>query len=81
VSVAGELTAALDEIRDRHAARIKNAPGLGAYPADAERLLAAAEAVLKLADSARGVHWGGRYLGWDLDPAKVREAITRALDG
>jgi hypothetical protein len=44
-------------------------------------LVAALEAALKLADRARGVHWGGRYLGWDLDPADLREAITAALTG
>ena len=44
-------------------------------------LLAAVEAVLKLAHSAEPAYWGARRLGWTLDPAKVREAITRELTG
>jgi hypothetical protein len=50
-------------------------------------LLDAVEAVLKLADEAEPWGWKPGERGiripvrWDLDPAKVREAITAALTG
>jgi hypothetical protein len=51
-------------------------------------LLAAVEAVLKLADEAHVMladreywHEPSEPVAWDLDPAKVREAITRELTG
>jgi len=50
-------------------------------PSRLSAFLRALDAVLKLTGEARGVHWGGLYLGWDLDPAEVREAITEALAG
>lgn len=95
------LTAALEEIKGRHAARVKNAPGFGFDPVDASRLLAAIDAVLELAGGAgvkgttmcdcrdcttargngfTGIHRPRPYM-WDLDPARVREAITRNLTG
>jgi len=55
-------------------------PAAMVYP-----LLGAVEAVLKLAADAREVRdysgptLAGRLVGWDLDPARVREAITREL--
>ena len=49
------------------------------------RLVAAVGAVLELAGDAKGVRdysgpeTYGRQVGWTLDPAKVREAITTSL--
>ena len=55
---------------------------------DAPRLLAAVEAVLELTDSAhvlQEVRFPGipeqQPFAWDLDPSKIREAITAALLG
>ena len=66
------------------------AAGLGptrrAAERDIPRLVAALEAVLKLADSARSVCEeyevdtdSFRATAWTLDPAKLREAVTAAL--
>jgi hypothetical protein len=45
---ADRVASALAGIRERHAARIKNAPGLGADPTDFRALLKAVEAALEL---------------------------------
>lgn len=54
---------------------------------DVSRLLVAVEAALKAVDEAEevrdysGPETHGRLVGWDLDPAKLREAISSALTG
>ena len=85
------MTDALDEIRERRAVVVAadlNADALnGVYAAmvrlareDSARLLAAVEAVLKLADEACELEVKGVRLDWwDLSPSRLREAITRAL--
>jgi hypothetical protein len=58
-----------------------------AYVLGPPLLLAAVEAVLELADEAEPWGWKPGERGiripvrWDLDPAKVRAAITRELTG
>lgn len=72
---ADHLSAALDEIRQRWEVFGE---------ADAvPRLLAALEAVLELADEAVPVDrdYGGEPIWWNLTPAGLREAISRALLG
>lgn len=57
------------------------------WPCHAHVAFAAIDAVLKQADSARevrdcsGYETGGRLVGWNLSPARVREAIRRELLG
>jgi hypothetical protein len=77
-----QVTAALEEIRklDRTWARPRS-------PDDVPRLLAAIDAVLKLAEEATevrdysGYETHGRLVGWRLSPAAVHEAISSALLG
>lgn len=71
-----DLTAELDRI----SAELRTS---GASDEDARRLLAAVEAVLKLADEAEPVarDYGGEPIWWSLTPAEIREAITRELSG
>jgi hypothetical protein len=79
---APDPAAALAALKSRHY-RIPDPAGTGEgicesdrhrWPCHAHRALSALEAVLKLADEADSV-------GWDIDPARVREAITRELAG
>ena len=98
--MADDLTAILAAIRDRAGVFAKFGPprpalGFGsevynaaiASAEDASSLVAAVEAVLKAADSARArqqVYLPGSVtqpISWDLDPAKIREAIRAALAG
>ena len=93
MTMTDDLTATLDQIRER--ARVAGEDqqdgvalwigALGASQEDVPLLLKAIEAVLKLADEAQGVRdysgyeTNGRLVGWNLNPAKVREAITAEL--
>ena len=53
------------------------------HPARVVSLVAALRAVLELADEAvlETIDASGAACSWDLDPAKVREAISRELKG
>jgi hypothetical protein len=49
---------------------------------DVRRLVAAVEAVLKLADKGYQMESHGQPMPWwDIDPTELREAITAALTG
>ena len=88
VSTPTDLTATLAGIRER-AEKARTAPALSKardlafiYSAqDIPRLLAAVDAVLKLAASGRRIQFINGEQWWDLDPAEVRGAITRKLTG
>ena len=76
------VASTLAGIRDRHAARIKNAPGLGADPVDFRSLLAALEAVLAAVDrldTERGDY--GHLVNRHEAAAAFRRVITAALTG
>jgi hypothetical protein len=85
------LTGALEKIRERYRTSFTTLPGFTTSPGtpwahvnsadDVPLLVAAVEAVLKLADDAglMSIDAAGAACAWDLDPAEVREAITAAL--
>ena len=90
-----DLSVILTGIRERHA-NLNEPTGdvavvIGRFKRctdDVPRLLAAVEAVLELTDSAlvlQEVRFPGipeqQPFAWDLDPSKIREAITAALLG
>ena len=60
---------------------VADARFIAAARTDVPSLLAAVEAVLKLADDAvlESIDASGAACAWDLDPAKVRETIRAAL--
>jgi len=76
--MADDLAAALEEIRERHAARSKHAQGPGADPADFRRLLAAVEAALELVTEWKQIPFAVRASDECAD--ELREAIAGALD-
>jgi hypothetical protein len=78
-----DLSATLAGIRERHAARIKSAPGLGADPADFRALLKAVEAALANHEEFDGTCSGctdayGDPAAW---PCAEYRDITAALAG
>jgi hypothetical protein len=80
------MSAALAEIRERgyengahgaQAARLSDAAAI-----DVPRLLAAVEAVLKLADDAQEYDtFGSGDMHWDITPDGIREVVRSALTG
>ena len=87
--MADDLTSELDRIAERDQAVFRKRGYIGGLLAinaakdDTPRLLAALRAVLELAEDAAlmSIDASGAACAWDLDPAKVREAITREITG
>jgi len=82
--MANDLTAALTGVRARYL-DIAHGPAytedIRASADDVPLLLAAIDAALNLADDASlmSIDAAGAACAWDLDPAMIREAITREL--